>query len=86
MNELFFLKESIEKLDTSKHIGFLKICKHHKVDFSENKNGVFINLSSADDIFIKEIKCHLEYLSDQDNTLEIREKEVNAISNDIVPM
>ena len=49
VDTLVFLRNSIEKMDISKHIEILKILKKHDIEYSENNNGIFVNLTDISD-------------------------------------
>uniref|UniRef100_A0A6C0C190 NET domain-containing protein n=1 Tax=viral metagenome TaxID=1070528 RepID=A0A6C0C190_9ZZZZ len=55
------LKESIEKLDKLYHIEVLKIFLKHNINVNENKNGIFINLTTINnDVLFSEINDYLK--------------------------
>ena len=43
---LIHLKNQIESLDKIHHVKIFKILKDNKIKFSENRNGIFINMTS----------------------------------------
>ena len=55
-DNLQLLRNQIEKLDKVHHIGILKILKENAVQYSENTNGIFINLTKVNDTIIGIIK------------------------------
>lgn len=73
--DLVALNKKIQSLDKCIHIEIFKIFKKHNVPYSENKNGIFINLSEVKENVIEEIKKHLEYIQEQEKELNIIEKE-----------
>lgn len=66
VDTLVFLRNSIEKMDISKHIEILKILKKHDIEYSENNNGIFVNLTDISDDIIKEIQTYIKYLDTQE--------------------
>lgn len=68
------LRDEIEKLNETQHIEIFKIFKKNNITFSENKNGIFINLNCVDDVIFNEIKEHILYIKKQ-------EKYINKIEN-----
>jgi hypothetical protein len=68
------LRDEIEKLNETQHIEIFKIFKKNSITFSENKNGIFINLNCVDDVIFNEIKEHILYIKKQ-------EKYINKIEN-----
>ena len=70
------LKAQIEKLDKEQQIEILKILhSNQEVKLNENKSGVFINLSFLPEQAIKDVKKHLEYIKDQEQTLKLAESK-----------
>jgi hypothetical protein len=68
--DLEALKARIEKLDQHHHIEILRIITENKIKLSENKNGVFINMSFLPDHLIKDIEKYLEYIDEQKTSLK----------------
>ncbi len=73
--ELLQLRDSIEKLSSSHHIDIFKIIKKHNISYSENLNGIFINLTELDNDTFINLKGHLEYLKEQEGELEYIETQ-----------
>ena len=65
-DNLQLLRNQIEKLDKVHHIGILKILKENTVQYSENTNGIFINLTKVNDIIIEIIKKYVTYVKLQE--------------------
>jgi len=63
------LKKKIEQLDTYHHQKILSIIKKHSVDFSENKNGIFVNMNSFSKDLIKDINVFIKYVEQQEKNL-----------------
>ena len=64
------LSEKINHLGPTEHLEIFKILKDHGVSFSENKNGVFFNLTSlSKDIYVK-IDEFVEYCCDNKKELD----------------
>lgn len=73
IGELISLKKKIESLANHQHIEILKILEKRGISYSENNNGIFFNLSVLSQEDIGEINKFLNYISDQEvslNTLE----------------
>ena len=68
--DLEALKARIEKLDQHHHIEILRIITENKIKLSENKNGVFINMSFLPDHLIKDIEKYFEYIDEQKTSLK----------------
>ena len=50
--------------------------------FSENKNGVFINMNNLNDTCLNEIEKYLTYIDNQNKNIENVEKIKNEFKND----
>jgi len=71
------IKNKIEKMDKTRHIDILKIFIKNNISYTENKNGIFINLSELDNTIIYKIYNYIQYLEIQDQVIEEFEKEKN---------
>ena len=56
-------------------VHILKIFKKYNVEYTENTNGIFINMSILKDEAIAEIKSYIEYVKLQQKQLEKVEAE-----------
>lgn len=83
VNELQTLKENIEKLDLTEQIGLLHYLNNNVSDLkdqvSENQNGIFINLSSVNKIFIEHLKYYLDYVLAQRQYIDTFESEKDKL-------
>ena len=71
------LKEAVEALSKAQHIDILRLCNERGVVGSENKNGVFINLTRLTEPFITELEQYLAYIQTQEaqlNEFEVQKK------------
>lgn len=75
--ELTTLRNTIEELDKIHHEQIFKIIKKHKVIFSENNNGIFVNLSELTPEILLELKLYLKYIQRQENEINEMEEEKN---------
>ena len=64
------LKKKIENLDVYHHQKILSIIKKHDLDFSENKNGIFINMNAFTKDLIKDINEFIKYVEQQEKNLK----------------
>ena len=71
---LIKLKDKIEKMSISQHIELFRIIKDNEVDFNENKNGIFINLSSTDPEIVKKLEEYIDYIEEQQHIINEQEK------------
>jgi DNA repair ATPase RecN len=77
---LIDLKTEIENLEKIHHVKILKILKNNEIKYSENRNGIFINMTSFNENTIKEIEKTLIYIKEQERNLkdiEAYKKELN---------
>ena len=73
------LKDSIERLSKAQHIDILRLCNERGIVGTENKNGVFINLTRISEPLIDELEKYLTYINkqeDQLNEVEIQKKDI----------
>lgn len=85
MNEslnLISLKNQIECLDKIHHIKILNILKNNSIKYSENRNGIFVNMNSFDNNTIEEINKILLYIKNQEKSLIDIENIKNELSKD----
>ena len=79
MIELVTLKTKIEKLTKKQQVEILKIIMKIDVSISENNNGIFFNLSSLSEKQLGNINTYIDYVSDQEKTLQ----ELELIKNEL---
>ena len=85
MNEslnLISLKNQIECLDKIHHIKILNILKNNSIKYSENRNGIFVNMNSFDNNTIEKINKILLYIKNQEKSLIDIENIKNELSKD----
>ena len=76
------LRNQIESLDKIHHIKILKIIKENEIKFSENRNGIFINMNALNDKTILEIVKMLDYIKEQEKNLTDIEKIKEELNKD----
>lgn len=64
------LKKKIEQLDICHHTKILSIIKENDINFSENKNGIFINMNLLNEQIIHDIEEYIKYVDIQEKTLK----------------
>ena len=72
------LRDNIEKLDKLHHIHIFKLVKENNVDYTENTNGIFVNLSHVSKKVIDKITKYISYVSLQElelNDIETKKSE-----------
>ncbi len=70
ITNLKLLRDEIEKMDSIHQIHIFKILKENQIDFTENSNGVFINMTLLDDSTLKQINNFIKYVNLQQKQLE----------------
>ena len=70
MFSLIELKKIIEDLNHTRQLELLKIFLKHNTSISENKNGIFINLSYINNECLEEINKYVIYIKEQDENLQ----------------
>ena len=88
MDELVLIKDIIEGMNKLQQKEVFKIFLVNNVDYNENNNGIFINLTNINKNIIKELKKYIEYVNKQNNFLNKQEKQKemylkNYFSNNI---
>jgi len=71
------LFDKINQLSSTEHEEILKIIKVHSVDFTQNKNGIFFNISALPDVVIKEIDTFVAYSLNNSKELDEYDKKLN---------
>lgn len=69
MGDLINLKEKMETLNESQQLDIVRILMDNKIKFSENSNGIFLNLTNLNSSEIDEINKYIQYISDQEANL-----------------
>ena len=69
IKELKNLREIIVDLDTCEHIEILKIIIKNNVKYTENSNGVFINMNKLSDKCIVDINSFLTFINNNLNKI-----------------
>jgi hypothetical protein len=78
--KLLVLKDQIENLDVFHHNKILKVLIKNNIKYSENRNGIFVNMNSFDEHTVNEIRNTLLYITKQEKSLddiETIKKEIN---------
>lgn len=69
LNNLIQLKNQIENIEKIHHIKILNILKNNNIKYSENRNGIFVNMTSFDSQTIDNIEKILSYIKTQEKSL-----------------
>jgi len=75
MKKIIALRDNIQSLDKFHQIEIFKIFKAHNVNYTENRNGIFINMNELDKKIIKKLEKYLHYVSTQQTQLDIVEQQ-----------
>ena len=76
------IKSFIEKLDKMHHIEILKmITKNVDAKVSENKSGVYVNLTFLPENVVDEIETYISYIQDQEKLLNPVESKKESLKN-----
>ena len=81
-SELTMLRDKIEEMDHLHQLGILEIIKKGNIDYTENSNGVFINMSILNIDIISEIKEYIKYIKLQQQQLDKIEKDKEEIKKE----
>ena len=71
------LFEKINKLSGTEHEEILKIIKLHDTNYTQNKNGIFFNISAVEDEIIEEINNFVSYSLINSLELDEYDKKLN---------
>jgi len=80
--ELDKIKIKIEGMTKHHHIEILKILKKTpSIKLNENKSGVFVNLSFLSQSTIQEIVKYIDYIFEQEKSIELLETQCETFKN-----
>ncbi len=75
------LRDNIDTLDKSKHIELFNLIKENDIQYSSNKNGIFINLSFVEKEKIDKIKNFVYLINERENYINEVENEKDKMKN-----
>jgi len=75
MADLELMKIKIENMTKINQVEILKILLKHNVKINENKSGIFVNMSFLDQHIIEDISVYLDYVKQQESTLQSLETQ-----------
>ena len=81
MADLELMKTNIENMTKINQVEILKILLKHNVKINENKSGIFVNMSFLDKTTIEDIKVYLDYVKEQESTLQSLETKKEVFKN-----
>ena len=71
------LFEKINRLSCTEHEEILKIIKKYDTDYTQNKNGIFFNISTVKNEVIEELNNFLDYSINNSKELDEYDKKLN---------
>lgn len=80
--DLTALRDKIEGMDHIHQVGILEIVRKGKIDYTENSNGVFINMTILSEHIIYEIKDYIKYIKLQQEQLDETEQDKEHLKNE----
>ena len=66
---LTLLKNKIEELNKVHQIEILKLLLNNDIDFTENKNGIFFNLTNVNEAQLVNLHNYVNYINEQEKSL-----------------
>jgi len=78
MNNITLLRDTIEKLEKIHQMHILEIFNKYGVEYTENANGVFVNMTILKEDIIADITSYIDYVNLQQLQLEKVEAEKDA--------
>lgn len=78
-DKLQHIKETIETMNKTYQLEILKILVNEACAYSENNNGVFINLTGLDATVIHKLEKYIDFVYKQQNQLELVETQKDHI-------
>ena len=86
MERIISIKNTIESMSKTQQIEIFKIIKSNSLDYNENQNGIFINLTGLKSNIIKELEKYISFINKQNAILskqeEIKEEYLNNYFKD----
>lgn len=74
-NELLVIRDEIEKMEKIHQVHILKIFKKNNIDFTENSNGIFVNMSILSKDILNDIRSYIKYVN-------LQQKQLNKVEQD----
>ena len=74
-NELLVIRDEIEKMEKIHQVHILKIFKKNNIDFTENSNGIFVNMSILNKDILNDIRSYIKYVN-------LQQKQLNKVEQD----
>lgn len=81
MNDLNVIKNKVESMNKLQQCEVFKIFLINEVDYNENNNGIFINLTNVSKNVLKELKKYISYVESQNSFLNEQENQKKIYLN-----
>jgi hypothetical protein len=76
------LRDRIERMSKSQHVELARILiREHHVNYDENQNGIFINMTELSASTIDHIKKFSQYIDLQEERISHVEREMNGLKD-----
>ena len=80
IDKIKILRNTIQSFSKEKQLDIFKLCKSKNIFYSENKNGVFINLSELDAKQLIELDKFVTYINAQEKEIQQLEEKKEKMS------
>jgi hypothetical protein len=77
------LSKQISKLTKEEHIEIFRLLYENDLKYTENNNGIFIQMEHLDKSQIEKIEKYLEYIEKKQFDIDHREKQMNNFKKDL---
>ena len=81
MSDLNGIKNKVESMNKLQQCEVFKIFLINEVDYNENSNGIFINLTNVSKNVLKELKKYITYVESQNSFLNEQENQKKIYLN-----
>ena len=75
MERLVYLRDKIQELSKFHQLEIFRIFKTQDINFTENRNGIFVNMNDLNEVTLHTIKEYLDYVTTQQHHLDSIEKQ-----------
>tara|TARA_B000000475_G_scaffold214015_1_gene176211 strand:+ start:127 stop:465 length:339 start_codon:yes stop_codon:yes gene_type:complete len=82
IDELKSLRNIIDNIDEFHHKKIFEIIKKNNMNYSKNKNGIFVNMNNLSQPVLDELKKYLLYINKQEETFSDIEKIKNEFKKE----
>lgn len=82
IDELKSLRHIIDNIDEFHHKKIFEIIKKYNMNYSKNKNGIFVNMNNLSNPVLNELKTYLLYINKQEKTFSDIEKIKNEFKKE----